>query len=356
MNSSIANHEILLTVNGKVYNPIKIDHTFFAVTKFVSCSIAIPVNVSLAFTILCHCYLYRKPRNVFLFAIVFSNLTCFIPSIMELIHWIWLPNVESICHAYVAVVAVPHALVLLNMFLALVDRYLAISHPFLYREKVTLRLASTIVILSSTLTVFLLKFVYIFGQAPLGCEIHLFRVKFILIILVALLLLCTVLNYIVYGHTKKFSTPRRISSTSTNDEGCHIATIDGNIDWIELEVFRNQTLNERRLLDNNSVSRLNGLSDIGMSVRVDNEILDELEMESTRTLLIGVTSLLVVAYVDIIYLSSFLGCQLIADIRECVDPNTWMEHFIKELGLIPAFDGSIIFHLLFSKLSTSLAC
>jgi hypothetical protein len=156
-----------------------------------------------------------------------------------------------------------------------------------------------------------------------------------------------VFNYVVYRQTKiNLSRSQRLRSL-TNSGGYQISTIDGHIDWIELEVFENL----------NSISS-NGRCDIGtsMSVTVDNKILGEIEMESTRTLLIGVTSLLIVAYIDIIYLSTFFGCQFIfKGTQQCGD-SKWMEHFIKELGLIPAFDGSIIFHMLFNKLSRALAC
>lgn len=341
-----------LVVNGKLYNPIAVDGIFLVIPKYICSCIGIPVNVSLALTLICHCYLYRKPRNVFLFAIVFSNLTCFFPSVMELIYWGWLP-VESVCHAYVAVVPIPHALLLLNMFLALVDRYLALAHPIIYQGKMTVRLASVIVIFSSILLVFLLKFVYIFGLSPLRCEVYLVQVKISVIILVALLLCCTVFNYVVYRQTKmNLSSSQRLSSL-TNSGGYQISTIDGHIDWIELEVFENQ----RGLSVNNNVS-LNGRCDIdtSMTITMDNEILSEIEMESTRTLLIGVTSLLIVAYIDIIYLSTFFGCQFIFRATQQCGDSKCMEHFIKELGLIPAFDGSIIFHMLFNKLSRALAC
>jgi hypothetical protein len=57
----------------------------------------------------------------------------------------------------VAVIFVPQGLLLINMLLALIDRYLAINHPLLHREKMTNQLACCLIVTCLILTVFLFK-------------------------------------------------------------------------------------------------------------------------------------------------------------------------------------------------------
>ena len=78
---------------------------------------------------------------------------------------------------YVVVVGVPHGLLLLNMLLALTDRFVAINYPLLHREKMTARFAGGITFLSSVLLVFLLKLIFMFRLVPLRCEVCLSHVK-----------------------------------------------------------------------------------------------------------------------------------------------------------------------------------
>ena len=72
----------------------------------------------------------------------------------------------------------------------------------LHRGKITVRLASGLVICTSAtsiLLVFSLKFVFITGLSPLRCEVSLVHVEIILIVLVLLLFVsCVALNAIVY--------------------------------------------------------------------------------------------------------------------------------------------------------------
>jgi dopamine receptor D1 len=106
-NSSSYQEEVVLTENGEVYNPIEIGITSFII-KIVCCSVGIPLNISIAVNLTRLRRLHRKPRNFFLLGIVLSYLSFFI-----------------------------FIFIIVNMLLALIDRYLAINHPLLHREKMT---------------------------------------------------------------------------------------------------------------------------------------------------------------------------------------------------------------------------
>jgi hypothetical protein len=69
------------------------------ISKLICCFVGIPLNVSIAFTIIHHRRLHRKPRNIFLLGIIVSYLTFFIPAVIELIYWALYPD-DSVCQAY----------------------------------------------------------------------------------------------------------------------------------------------------------------------------------------------------------------------------------------------------------------
>lgn len=91
--SRINNEDILYTASDEVYNPINLD-TFLVISKRLSCSIGMPLNLSVAFTIARPRSLRRKPRNIFLLAIVFSFLSFFAPVVIGLIYWGLYPMVQ----------------------------------------------------------------------------------------------------------------------------------------------------------------------------------------------------------------------------------------------------------------------
>jgi hypothetical protein len=104
-----------------------------------------------------------------------SYLTFFVPAVIELVYWDLHPG-ESFCHnkQVADFVGAPHALLVLNMALALTDRYIAINYPVWYREKMIVSLAFVIVILSFIILIlFLIKFAFIVGLGAVHCEMWL---------------------------------------------------------------------------------------------------------------------------------------------------------------------------------------
>lgn len=321
MNNSLHDDDILYTPDGEVYNPVSLDDNLLVISKFISCLMGMPLNLSVAVTIIRHPSLRCKPRNVFILGIVFSYFTCFIPGVIELIYWSFYP-VESLCQCYVALMGVPRSLLLLNMLLALVDRYVAINHPMLHRRKMTARFASGLVIFSSILLVFSLKFVYIVGIYPLRCEVSLLHVKITLIVLVILFLFCIAFNCIVYWQTKNLLAqsrtidPPTFESTVTNVGNGHRTRVDS------------------------------------MSVHVDRRKLCQMEVEAARTLIIGVTALCVVPCIGVLFGSSLLTCHFLFDQFEC-RKFVWMGAYIQELIVIPAVYGPLIFLVRNEELRTA---
>jgi hypothetical protein len=164
-----------------------------------------------------------------------SYLAFFIPAVIELVYWDLRPD-ESFCHnkQVAEVVGAPHALLVLNMALALTDRYIAINYPVWYREKMIVSLAFVIVILSFVILIlFLIKFAFIVGLGAVHCEMWLVYANTISTVLVLLFVCGVVLNFISYVQSKIFSreTAAIVSSPNTIND----AVIETeNVEWIEL--------------------------------------------------------------------------------------------------------------------------
>lgn len=161
-----------------------------------------------------------------------SYLAFIVPAVIELVYWDLRPD-ESFCrNKQVAdVVGTPHALLVLNMALALTDRYIAINYPVWYREKMIVSLAFVIVILSFVILIlFLIKFAFIVGLGAVHCEMWLVYANTISTILVLLFVCGVVLNFISYVQSKLLLSETAAIVSSTND-----AVIETeNVEWIEL--------------------------------------------------------------------------------------------------------------------------
>ena len=315
MNNSISQGEVILNEHGKVYKPIEIG---IASLKIICSSIGIPLNIS----IIRLRRLHRKSRNFFLLAIILSYLSFFIVPIIEVIYWGLNPD-ESLCHAYVATIFVPQGLLLINMLLALNDRYLAINYPLLHREKMTNTLACCLIVTCSILTVFLFKFVYIVRLGILRCEILLLQVKTATILFIILFGSCTAMNIVIYRQTKILLRESRIVEATPEN------SVPANTP------------------SNNVVTP--------MFIQVGRKKFGYLEMGATQTLIISMTSLCVMPFLNFVFMATFFACRLVFGQLECSNLNG-IGYFIKEISLIPAIYGPIIFLVRNKELRAAWAC
>nr|CAH0102016.1 unnamed protein product [Daphnia galeata] len=322
MNNSNAQREVVLNENGEVYNPIEIGMAS-VIIKIVCCSIGIPLNVSIVVTIIRLRRMHRKPSNFFLLGIILSYLSFFIVPIIQLLYWGIYAD-DSLCRVYVSVVGVPQGLLLINMLLALIDRYLAINHPLLHREKMTNRLACCLIVTCSILTVFLFKFIYIVQLDILRCEILLLHAKVASIIFMILFVSCMAMNIVVYRQTKILLHESRFVEAAPAD----------NV------VANTQFSNEVTPV---------------VIIHVDRMKIGQQEMEATQTLIIGMTSLCVMPCLIVIFIATFFACRLVFGQLACGNFNEMLP-FVKDLCLIPAIYGPIIFLVRNKELRAAWTC
>lgn len=356
MNTSSQHEGIILTKNGEKLNPMNLINFFLIVTKLICSLIGIPLNVLIAIAIIRLRRLHSKPRHIFLLGIILADLYAFVPIIIQLTYWN-IP-IESVCEAYVAVVGLPYSILLLNMLLALVDRYVAIKKPMWHRKKVTVRRVGCCLLLGSASVTFVLKFLYIFGLAPLRCEIRHIHNKVLGWIRIVLFTSCIIINFIVYRQSRtllqesrtldplKSAKKMRISYLKNrfigenNDE---IIDVDRNNDII---IEPTQPATEEIETQNAAAATVSVANDpsSSMTIHVNSETLSRIELEATRTLVAGVTSLFVMASPLIIYFLAENSCRFFSNNLEC-NRFIWVAPYLKELGLLHAVYNPLIWLL-----------
>lgn len=290
---------------------ISIDPEILFDLKCICNLIGRAINICVAAAIIRRRRARCQPRNIFLLGILFCYLLFFTPDLIEVIHR-GLNSVESVCQLHFAIAGVPQVLLLLNMFLALTDRCLAIHYPDWYQEKMTVRLACNIIVIGTILIVFFLKIDYVIRLGTLRCEEWLVHANVIGTIVILLFVSCVVLNAIVYLEVKipQFET------TSPSDMSFN----EDSVGWIELApVERDES---HRPVDVNA------------------NVFNPVKVEATRTLTVAVTYFL--SYQTVVIVSAFLACRFVFGEFECANFK-WMGPCVQELTLIPAFYGPLIF-------------
>ena len=133
----------------------------------ISCLVGLPANLIIVFRIILKERLYSKPRNILLLNITLCNIHTLIIDLIEMVHY--LRPSEETCLAYISLIGLSYDLFFFNVFLSLLDRYVAISHPMWHRQKVTV---SQVIVWTLGLNVSLvlaIKWIFIRGTVPFIC-------------------------------------------------------------------------------------------------------------------------------------------------------------------------------------------
>jgi uncharacterized membrane protein len=214
----------------------------------------------------------------------------------------------------------------------------------------TSRFAKVSIFVCNIFLVFHLKLADITGLVPLRCEIWLVHSVGIGVTIAILFVSCVVMNVIVYQETKThFSESRRIN-VDTNErlrtskrvrEVEMVVIVEGNI--LESNQY---AANESEFLDVRESFTFpirDRITSVGeMSIQRGKEIPSKMEIEATRSLVIGVFSLAstVVCLITVLLLTISI-CQLFG-VYDYGNLN-WLANYIKELVLVHAVYNPLIF-------------
>lgn len=184
-----------------------------------------------------------------------------------------------------------------------------------------------------TIAISTIRHFFIVGLGTIRCEMWLVHIKIITLILAILFVSCTALNVIVYRQTKTHLSDNRTLSPSSND---------GGMDWTAgdrpIIIGDGSVRNVRGSPGNSDDPSAN--AGPAMSIHVGRRKFSQMEMEATRTLIIGVASLIVTC-LGVILASSFFICRFIYGQSECSNYN-WTGPYLRELLLFTAVYFPII--------------
>jgi len=303
---------VLLGEDGEIKSAITLDFPLF-IFKVICSLIGIPPNFIVFIIILCQRRLLNKPRNIFLLATLFSNLMAFVPAVLEIAYYIN-PN-EILCKLYVATLGLPDVFLLQNIFLSQIDRYVAIEKPLWHRTKFTSPLAVLCVVICFVISSVINKFLYIFQMVQLDCHVHFTAGKIIAFVLIILFVLCIIARVIVFIQT------RNLLRSSCNP------TVSVIPDNIELDG-----------LNNDGSRAVPAPSETAVELRktsTNHQTLRQLEDLATRTMVAGVTSLIVLTCPLLVFFLTLTICRKVNGPQKCFQMGLLAPYF-KQLSLIHA--------------------
>lgn len=284
----------------------------------VACSfVGIPFNMFIAIIIVHLRRLHSKPRNIFLLAMILSNLFFYVPIAFELAYWFY-PS-EFLCEAYVVTVGLPNILLLLYTLLALLDRFVAITRPQCHREKVTIKRAIGCLLVVSALAVIIKQLIYTVQDFLLICKPQSLcftavdwpmAVLCVLCISTYSIVCCNAITILRSYNRKREPKDVRQSSSRRGFDGITpnttpvpVSTRNGHrfSDIISNDLRRGSPLVNVRAENFNSTS---------VSIQTTNGTISDMEIEATRSLIISVASLFMMSCIFLIYFLFFFLCQI----------------------------------------------
>lgn len=294
--------------------------------KIICTMIGLPLNVFVAVVILRLKRLRSKPRNIFLLGIILSNLTSHVPALSEIINFFY-PDIV-LCQVFIAFISLPDSYLLLNIFLSLMDRYVAIRYPLWHREKVTVRRVALWLSVAFALATLTNKWPHVALMVPITCELDITISRISGIMMTLLFLLCLVARVTVYVQTKNLLREHQQNLAYSFSQS------------VEMKEVIHRVENQCTCAMSDRVSSIVCVDSLG--VRMSQQALRRMEVEATKTLLAGVTSLLVLTCPMVIYLVAINICRFFYFAARC-NPYTWFATYLKHANLIQAIYHPVIY-------------
>lgn len=293
--------------------PVFID-TFLVSSHLIFGSIGMPLNLVIIALILARRRLHQ-PRNIIWIGISFSNVLILTAHLLEVVSF-YSTDTTELCRFRYFLVGLPYVSLLMNHFFSLVDRYLSVSRLIWYQRCVTKRWIIGLQLAVFILLFFLMKPHYIFGVVQVDCKFippldgkifFAFILTFLLLCLAGqLLLYFRVKGYLVSSTNRRQNTNGGMDTTNNVERAAQENTIQqapGNNEHIVAQ--ENTTNRQPQNYEDVVVSPEGAVSAFQMEanstiskwnsrhfVQIRDQLVSQLELEATRNVIFGVTSLL----------------------------------------------------------------
>lgn len=161
--------------------------------------IGFPLDV-LVISIVVHFTRLHKPRNIVWLGVAFSNILILLNRCLQFCAFML--QDENLCRIFIFMIGLPYATLLLNLFLALIERYVNITYASWYRRKIRICYIVVGQITAVTLLIIVTKVPYIFRLADVNCLLSEIDSIELLVVIHFLIALCIIGQIIVYYKTK----------------------------------------------------------------------------------------------------------------------------------------------------------
>lgn len=288
--------------------PIKLEW-FRSTGHVLLASAGIPLNLIIAIVIMAFRRLH-KPRTILWLGVTLCNLLALITILIEFLAY--QTHNTTICLFFVAITGVAYTCLLLNLFLALVDRYVAIVYPMWHRRKVTVQRVVVGQLLGFFFVIGILKFPFIVQLVPLRCGICSIHGKIIIISNAVLFLLCIIAQAAVYHLTRLYLKSQRgieLSVSFVQISRQRQEAVTGISQSFENDVHHRSEVD----INGKNNQRASG----GLLMKSLSGKTRRMEVEATWSLLAGVFSLLLFTFPTILIGSINWGCHQIYGQDKC---------------------------------------
>lgn len=331
--------------------PLYMD-SFLCVTHLMCASVGFPLNF-LVISFIVHSKRLHLPRNFAWLGVAFSNIVILLNRCIELCAVV-LQN-QLLCRIFIFMVGLPYATLLLNLFLALVDRFVSIVYASWYKRHVQICYIIAGQIIAVTLLIFVTKFSYIFRLISVDCHFNLTDAIEVSVVIHILIVLCIAGQITVYYKTKNVLL---IASQNVNPQSdltlsvfrCHHpnreTTEQGNFAVnVGVDLLANDEENHIRHNPNTQHNCQIYFNEEGNSffVRVGNQTISRLEIEAARNLTAGILSLFLFSVPSIVFLVIRMSCVHFFNDAERCTALTWVLSYTSELILLFTIYHPIIF-------------
>lgn len=305
--------------------PIELDW-FRSTCHVLLVTAGVPLNLIIACVIMAFRRLHNKPRIILWLGVTYCNLLTLFTILVELLAY-HMEN-RSVCLIFVSITGIAYTCLLFTLFLALLDRYVAIVHPLWHREKITVQRVIIGQIFGFFSLVLIIKFPFIVQLIPLNCDMSMVHGKIIAVTNMVLLLMCLVAQIVVYHKTRQYF-PRKKDGNEASVSFVQIANrhrqdlpmYSTNISPSELPHQGHQIAKELTIVATSSSSGCDrppvdqaASSGYLMKRHGGNR---RMEVEATWSLLAGVFSLLLFTFPTLLMGFIEWGCRLVYDEEQC---------------------------------------
>ncbi len=306
--------------------------SLLSIVTVICVSVGFPLNLFVAGAIIVRNALHR-PRHICWLGVTFSSLFAQLLSLNELLSIYIIPESKLICWTLTVFAGIPYATLFQNLFLCLLDRFVAITYPIWHKSKVTVSRIVKAQLIGVLLVSVLFKISTFVDDTltNINCHQQVTHGKTTIFTLTLYVALCLAAQIIVYFKTKMYVVKQREGQCG------HFCSLVRLPTPIRSQIERRASLD---LVIQETSMMASGANDTGAIrprrprlesesfVHVSSETISKLEMEAAWTLAQGLTSLIIISSPILVTFFGIVFCSYLYD--DCTT-NTWTIPYFLQL-------------------------